>query len=138
MKIAIDLSHVFNSTSNDVDNAYILKTMLDALIRINLVYIRRYHPKPLYESGVVYGRTVVWDPIPALYRRGYGDCKSLSCALIAEYLTQGIAAKPVFRFRNRQDGGKDFHILVLTDKGHEDPSAKLGMLTYRGNTCDNR
>jgi hypothetical protein len=136
MNIGFNLDHVFNPYAAEVDNAYVLKTMLDALTRINLVYICRYHPAPLYESGVVYGRTVIWDPIPALYKKGFGDCKSLSCALIAEYISQGKPAKPVFRFMNRPDGGKDFHILVSTAQGFEDPSAKLGMHSYRGNTGD--
>ena len=136
MNITFNLDHVFNSASSDVDNAYVLKTLLDTLVEINLTYVRRFHPVPLYESGVVYGRTSIWYPIPALYKMGYGDCKSLTAALVAERLAKGEFAKPAFRFRNRPDGGKDFHVLVLTAKGFEDPSAKLGMLTYRGNTCD--
>lgn len=132
--------HVFNGNSSDLDNAYVLKTLLDALVSINLAYVRRFHPKPLYESGVVYGRTTIWEPIPALYARGYGDCKSLSAALVAEYLAKGKPAKPAFRFKDRPNGGKDFHVLVLTAEGYEDPSAKLGMHEYhlkgKGNTCE--
>jgi hypothetical protein len=129
VEIAIDLQHVFNPLSSSLDDSEALKILLDALIRLNLTYVRRYNPVPLYKSGVVYGRTTIWDPIPALYARGYGDCKSLSCALVAEYLAKGIAAKPVFRFRKRAgNGGKDFHILVMVNgERWEDPSRILGM-----------
>jgi len=123
-----------------LDDAYVLKTLLDALVAIDLAYIRARHPAPLYESGVVYGRTIIWEPIPALYFRGYGDCKSLAAARVAEYLNQGKIAKPAFRFRTRPNGGKDFHVLVLTEQGYEDPSAVLGMHEYhllgKGRTCD--
>jgi hypothetical protein len=128
MKIEIDMPHVFHTGSTELEDAEALKTMLDALIKLDISYIRHNHPLSLYESGVVYGRTTIWDTIPALYARGYGDCKSLSAALVAEYLCKGIDAKPVFRFKKRFDGGKDFHILVCVNgERWEDPSRKLGM-----------
>jgi len=46
--------------------------------------------------------------------------------LIAEYTLRGIPAKPVFRWNPRGDS-KDFHILVQTYSGFEDPSRHLGM-----------
>lgn len=131
MNVTFNLSHVFYPESSPEDDSYVLKALLDCLIQINLEYVRKYHPVPLYQAGVVYGRTTIWDPIPALYHRGYGDCKSLSAALIAEKLNSGLIAKPVFRFYKRSDGGKNFHILVLTEKNNtfdwEDPSRVLGM-----------
>jgi hypothetical protein len=74
-------------------------------------------------------RTAIWDTLPALYERGYGDCKSLTAALVAQYLRQGIECAPVFRFKERADGSGalDFHILVQTAQGFEDPSKVLGM-----------
>jgi hypothetical protein len=81
---------------------------------------------PLYGSGVVYARTVWWESIPALYKRGFGDCKSLTCALVAQLMMQGIEAKPVFRF-NPSPTSTDYHILVQTRNGWEDPSKRLGM-----------
>ena len=127
MEISFDLPHVFNSQSSSVCDAEALKVLLDTLIKLNVSYVRKYHPLPLYRSGVIYGRTSIWDTIPALYARKYGDCKSLSAALIAEYLVNGIPALPMFRFATRKDGGKNFHILVLVDGQFEDPSVKLGM-----------
>ncbi len=87
----------------------------------------------LYElhdaHGITYYRTQIWDTLPALYERGYGDCKSLTCALIAQYLYEGKECAPVFRFQKRPDGSGalDFHILVQTADGFEDPSKVLGM-----------
>ena len=87
---------------------------------------------PLYHSGVRYDRTTVWDTTPALYARRYGDCKTLAAARIAELRRAGYFAEPTFRWvpRNKKDvdGVRDFHILVQTDGGWEDPSKVLGML----------
>lgn len=129
MQITLSLPHVFFAGSPPDENAYALRVLLDCLIRLNLGYLRS-HPAPaLYQSGVRYGRTQTWDCIPELYQKGYGDCKSLTAALIAECTLQGRAAVPVFRFRQRPDGSGnlDFHILVQTEQGFEDPSKVLGM-----------
>jgi len=101
------------------------------LIRVNYQYLKR-HPStpPLYRAGVTYRRTEVWDSIPALYARGYGDCKSLSAALIAELAIKKVEAKPTFRYNPRVVGKpspKDYHILCQLYAGWEDPSRKLGM-----------
>ncbi|MGH9966569.1 MAG: hypothetical protein ACREBG_01880 [Pyrinomonadaceae bacterium] len=125
MQIIYNLPHVFNGSSH-VEDAYALRALLDCLVRLNLAFLRNHPVQNLYRSGVIYGRTTWWEPIPALYRRKYGDCKSLSAALIAEYVINGIEAKPVFRFNPRGDA-KDFHILVQTMNGFEDPSKRLGM-----------
>ena len=109
-----------------------LRILLDTLIFINLAYLENHAVPSLYDSGVVYGRTTLWEPIPALYARGYGDCKSLSAALIAEYRRKGIDCSPVFRWIRRPNDGyrkgeTDYHILVQTARGFEDPSKVLGM-----------
>lgn len=133
MVIRFDLPHVFRPGANPKENAYALRALMQHLIEQNKVFLQ-FHPKTprLYQSGVVYGRTVNWDTIPALYAKGYGDCKSLTAALVAERLMRGIAAKPVFRFAQNETGGEDYHILVQTGTGFEDPSKKLGM----GNEAD--
>jgi len=128
MQISFNLPHVFVPQSDDVDNALALKALLECMVQLNLAYIQLHPTKPLYESGVRYGRTKIWEPIPALYARGIGDCKSLAAALIAQYRIKGIPCRAVFRYAPRGDGNKDFHILVQTPKGWEDPSKKLGML----------
>ncbi len=151
MEIVFNLPHVFNPDTSRVDNACALNSLLGCLISLNLKYLRFHSAPSLYESGVKYGRTTIWEPIPALYLAnkkrdlfhppfwsptaldGYGqkrgDCKSLTAALVAQYLHAGKEAKPVFRWNERPDnsGIHDFHILVQTPKGYEDPSARLGM-----------
>ena len=128
------MSHVFNPHVTDTENAYALKALLDCLVNINRAYLRTHRVLRLRSSGVRYERTKKWYPIPTLYERGLGDCKSLTGALVAEYLIQGIECRPVFRFAKKRDGGLMFHILVEIPqkngvKGtlYEDPSRELGM-----------
>jgi hypothetical protein len=121
------LPHVFHVNSSPTDNAFALRALLDCLIEINSAYLAHFKTKALYDSGVVYDRTQIWDTIPALYARRYGDCKSLSAALIAQYHQFGIEANPTFRFVKNSRGTSDFHILVQTPQGFEDPSKVLGM-----------
>lgn len=150
MEITFNLPHAFEAGSSKVANAYTLHALLDCMVKINVQYLRE-HPNtpPLYKSGVRYGRTVIWEPIPALYLpnkqrwfgrfwtpfgasggRKIGDCKSLATARIAELIVAGRKARPEFRFLDRPDksGYLDFHILLFTDNGYEeDPSRILGM-----------
>lgn len=126
------LPHVFVRKGNKDSNAYALNCLLECLIELNLSYLKyggNYSIPTLYDSSVYYKRTQIWDTIPALYKLGYGDCKSLSAALIAQYRWQGIECAPVFRFVERADGTEslDFHILVQTATGFEDPSKIKGM-----------
>jgi len=134
--VCFDVGYAFGRRGSEVESAEALETLLDCLIRLNTDYIKRRPGKvvSLYRSGVRYDRTKTWEPIPRLYERGYGDCKSLACALVAEYRFRGVRARPVFRFGRNWTGSKTFHILVHTpDKNgydkteYEDPSRKLGM-----------
>jgi len=132
MQICINLPHVFHPGASQAENATVLRILLEAVIAINTSFLQ-YHPdtKDLYTSGVYYKRTKIWEPIPALYARGYGDCKSLTAALIAQYRKAGIECRPVFRWKRasriERAGNVDYHILVQTAKGFEDPSKVLGM-----------
>jgi hypothetical protein len=132
MRICLDLGGVFYPGASDEDNVLALQFLLEALIGINQLYLRRQPGTPkLYNSGVRYARTVVWDSIPDLLTRRVGDCKSLSAMRVAELRNQGQQARPVFRFANNpQTGTKDFHILVQQGKAFDDPSKKLGMVQY--------
>lgn len=131
MEITFNLPHVFNPKASSVDNAYALRALLDCLIQINTAFLQSHSVRGLYESGVRYGRTKIWESIPALYQRGYGDCKSLSCAKIAELRLAGVACEPVFRWVKPDGpavpGPTDFHILVQTRSKYLDPSKRLGM-----------
>jgi len=127
--VTFNIKNAFEKGSPSLSNAVVLRALLDGLIAANVVYLK-YHTFPsLYESGVVYKRTNVWDSLPALYHRGYGDCKSLTAALVAERMTRRESAMPVFRWmpRPNEEGVKDFHILVESSYGYEDPSRRLGM-----------
>jgi hypothetical protein len=130
--LEFNASYFFRPDASKVEKALALRSLLDNLIELNTVYLR-YHSAPsLYASGVVYKRDPIWNPIPT-YEAGIGDCKSLACALIAEYRQHGIPANPAFRFLPPFYQGTAleytlFHILVQTPSGFEDPSKRLGML----------
>ena len=109
----------------------VLRVLLEALTACDMIFLKKHRVPGLYDSGVVYGRTQVWDSIPDLYERTYGDCKSLTATRVAELRTKGEDARPVFRFmQNPQTGRRDFHILVQRGKSFEDPSRTLGMEAY--------
>jgi hypothetical protein len=130
-------------------NAEALSALLGCLTTIDTIFLKyRCIQKDskivcavprLYDSGVVYDRTVVWDSTPALYSRRYGDCKSLTCALVAEYRMMGKPANPVFRWvRRTTENDMIFHILVQTPQGFEDPSKVLGMNAHENSYFQRR
>ena len=134
MLISYNLPHVFYPGSDKLLNARTLRASMDYMVTMNRIFLeeskRLRHAVPtLYSSGVVYDRTTWWEPIPALYQRGYGDCKSLSAAWIAQArFLKGIHTRPVFRCVDNADGTTDYHILVELPNGtFEDPSKVLGM-----------
>lgn len=130
MQIEFNLPHVFNPGSNPEENAYALMALLDCLTRLNQAYLMHNVAPTLYGSGVVYGRTKIWETIPAVMARGYGDCKSLTAWRIAELRAAGVDCNPVFRWNPRKSNPDvlDFHILVQRMDGvFEDPSKVLGM-----------
>lgn len=131
-EVVFSLPHVFHSSSSLDENAAALESLLECLCAIDLSYWRFNRPLPqyLYANPVYYDRTVIWDSTPALYARGYGDCKSLACARVAEYRAAGQDARPVFRFvppEQAEKGQFQYHILVLGPNGWEDPSKIKGM-----------
>lgn len=127
MQIVFNLRNLFHPDSPSVENAFALRTALEALICFNQDYLRTHSVPGLYQTGVKYGRTLWWEDVPQIQYRGFGDCKSLSAWLIAEYRMTGMRADPIFRWRRNKDLSTDYHILVDTDFGLEDPSVKTGM-----------
>jgi hypothetical protein len=128
-RVTFDLPSVFHARSSHAENAVALQTLLHCLCDMNAIFLQ-FRPglvPPLYNSGVYYKRTNIWDTTAALYRRGFGDCKSLACALVAEYSVQGIPCAPVFRFLEMSSNRIFYHILVEVPWGYEDPSKVLGM-----------
>jgi hypothetical protein len=132
------LPRVFSTGSNLVENSRAAEALLECLCNIDLAYLQFRGGLlglggtvvPLYDHPLRYDRTVVWDTTPALYARNYGDCKSLSATRVAEHRYQGFEARPMFRFMppsQSHDGEYQFHIVLLTNNGHEDPSKIKGM-----------
>jgi hypothetical protein len=138
--IPFELSHEFSEGSSPEVNAFALRVLLIALVALDMAYLRRNPDVPsLYASGVIYVRTRNWLTTEVMYEKGYGDCKSLAAAIIAERKIKGIECKPVFRDIVRKDGMRDFHILVQTPDGNfEDPSKVCGMADYQMITSSNR
>jgi hypothetical protein len=129
LEIIFDLPHVFHPEASQEENALVLEALLECLTSINMIF-KRFHSAPeLSRSGVRYAKTQKWLSIPALYRDGLGDCKSLTCAQAADFRAAKIFSKPVFRFMPREDGSGilDFHILNQTSTGFVDPSKDHGM-----------
>lgn len=132
MRIPFDCGGVFYPGSSDEDDAFALQALMEALVRVDQVYLRRYPKTPrLARSGIVYGRTEVWDSVPDLLTRRYGDCKSLTAMHIAEERQAGKNAQPVFRLAiNPETGRKEFHILSQIEGKYIDMSRLLGMEQY--------
>lgn len=127
MQIIFNLRNLFQPDSPSVENAAALKSALECLVAFDIDFLRTHSCPGLYRSGVKYGRTLWWEDIPQVYARTFGDCKSLSAWLIAEYRISGMTANPIFRWRRNRDGSTDYHILVESMFGVEDPSLILGM-----------
>ena len=126
--VVFRIDRAFNPRASDLTNATALQALLVCLYQLDCIWLQ-FHPYtlPLYQSGVVYKRTDVWDPIPALYGRQHGDCKSLTAARCAELRRSGVWCRPVFRFKDLL-GGTMYHILIMfADGTWEDPSKILGM-----------
>jgi hypothetical protein len=132
MLISYNFNHVFYPGADKVMNQQTLREMIEFLVRVNLIYLTRAREfaiavPSLYRSGVYYKRAGYWEPIPQLYQRGWGDCKSLASALIAEQRFAGIYSQPATRWVENADGTTDYHILVQLGNKFEDPSKRLGM-----------
>ncbi len=130
--VVFTIDRAFGRRSSNLVNAAALETLLACLTQLNTIWLK-YHPNhvELYNSPVYYKRTLIWDTIPALYARGFGDCKSLTACLVAELRRKGIWCRPVFRHMSSVNSTM-FHILVmLIDGSWDDPSKVKGMLTYQ-------
>jgi len=112
----------------------VIKALLDALVIIDLIYIRMHRVPLLYQAGVRYqeepdGQIESFDSIPAILARGWGDCDDLAPWRVAELRAMGEKAKIRIQWKmNVISGTKMFHIVVRRADGTiEDPSAILGM-----------
>lgn len=131
--IVFTVVNAFDRRSLATKNAIALEALMNCLTDLDSLYLElranRGDVVPfLYDTPVYYERTIVWDTIPALYARGFGDCKSLAACRVAELRRIGVPCRVVFRF----DGNAHmtmFHILVMHEDGtFEDPSKVKGMI----------
>jgi hypothetical protein len=130
--VVFKIDRAFNGRASDEQNAIALETLLAALCALNRIWLD-YHPHTpmLEQTNVYYARTLVWDTIPALFGRGFGDCKSLTACEVAEFRRAGVWCRPVFRFQGPPNATM-FHILLMfQDASWKDPSAERGMHAYQ-------
>lgn len=114
----------------------------------NIAWLKAHPETPdLYEAGVTYkperhrvapGGKVSeygeeWQTIPYVIYRGYGDCEDLGAWRSAELRAKyNIQATPFIKMRQMPDGFWRAHVVVRWPNGViEDPSAKLGMYTFK-------
>ena len=131
--VVFSIDRAFYPRASNKANAAALETLLACLCALDSIWLK-YHPNhvPLYQTGVYYERTLVWDTIPALYMRGFGDCKSLTACRVAEMRRAGIWCRAVFRHKS-QVSSTMFHILLMLGglDDWEDPSKALGMTSHQ-------
>ena len=109
----------------------------DFLFRCNVDYllaygdrVPRFHAAGLhYKSPEDACGSDIWQDIPTLLGRRFGDCKDLACYRAAELVVRDrVAAKPFVKRRFYPDGFALYHVVVLLPNGEfEDPSVECGM-----------
>lgn len=138
--VVFTIDRAFGTRGSDRMNAAALRIMMECLIELDSIWLAFHSSTPrLYESGVYYRRTLLWDTIPCLLARGWGDCKSLAAMRVAENHRDGIWSRSVYRFLPGNTSTM-YHILVMygeagfysgigasADGQWEDPSKALGM-----------
>lgn len=107
------------------------------LFRCNIDYLLTYGASVprFYEAGLHYRSpedacgSDIWQDIPTLLGRSFGDCKDLACFRAAELVVKDqVDAKPFVKRRFYPDGFALYHVVVqLPNGGFEDPSLALGM-----------
>jgi hypothetical protein len=155
MKILVDLGGKNSTKRSWLAHSRMLglaiKPILEALVKVDQLFLRTHHVPPLYASGVRY-QDEPWEgfeefaPIPTILARGWGDCDDLAPWRVAELRNQGKKASIRVFWKKHPGKGKLFHILVRRpyepsefDSAYmvipkdgsltmiEDPSRKLGM-----------
>lgn len=149
MQVVCSLSNGSEGTSNWLRKSRVfgtvIKALLDAQVRNNLLYLSLHRGVPaLYASGVRYKAEPVGQNfnglpaeefalIPVVLARRFGDCDDLAPWRVSELIRGGERAKIRVQWRARKNrdgssGRKFFHIVVRRANGTiEDPSALLGM-----------
>lgn len=151
MRPAHIMAPIFNRS--DAENARMSQEMLVSgifgLMMMNISWLKLHPETPdLYKAGVSYKPErhrydskakktseygEEWQTIPWVIYRGYGDCEDLGAWRAAELRAKyNIRANPYIKIRQMPDGFWRAHVVVRWPDGQiEDPSAKLGMYTFR-------
>lgn len=115
--------------------ALAIKPLLEASVVINRRYLRAFpQTPPIYQAGVVYQNEPPdqgfedFAVIPAMLKRGWGDCDDLAPWRVAELQERGENARIRIQWKKLPGKGKLYHIVVRRGDGRiEDPSYLLGM-----------
>lgn len=107
-----------------------LRVVLDALVRLNLIDMRKQRFPDLYKAGIRYkkepkelGRFERWQTLKMMLKTGHGDCEDLASARVAQLRMMGVRAVPWLKKK-----GQTWHVVVRYPNGRiEDPSRILGM-----------
>ena len=106
-----------------------LEALLEGLVRMDLVQLRRGMVPPLYQSGVRYRREPRkredWQTAAETYARRYGDCEDLAAYRAADLRLAGIEARAIVY---QAAPGLKHVVVEYPDGRREDPSKRLGML----------
>lgn len=118
-----------------------LQTMLDALYRIDVLYLQAHPETPrIYDPRAARGTSRIlymeepigqeeWQDIPTCMKMGIADCEDVASWRAAELTVKdGIPARPIFHEHKRPNGSYLYHILTRYPNGRlEDPSQIKGM-----------
>lgn len=109
--------------------AQLIAGAVEWLASVNLAYLVAHPETPaLYASGVRYRteRDDSWSDVPITLAAGSGDCEDLTAWRLAELWRDSRRAWAVVEAQP-YPGGVEYHVLVETPEGLEDPSEILGM-----------
>lgn len=119
--------------TDDLAFSRVVRALTEVGVYVNRLHLRANRKAPsLYDAGIVYraeppGVEELVD-IPALLRRGHGDCMQLVAWRVAELREQGERASVALTRPKRSHNRRYFHVVVRRANGKtEDPSRLLGM-----------
>lgn len=131
---------IFNGDKDGKDAALSMRATVhgaDFLFKCNVDYLLAFGdlvPR-FYEANLKYKSPEdacggdIWQDIPTLLGRRFGDCKDLACFRAAELVVKDrIDARPFVKRRFYPGGFALYHVVVMKPGGvEEDPSIALGM-----------
>lgn len=109
-----------------------IQRMVDGLTHANVAWFREHKKAPpIDRAGVRYKLDTPseeeWLHAPVLLQRLRGDCADLAAYEAGWLIAHGVPARAVVR-PSRGNMAR-YHVIVKTEKGFGDPSARLGMRT---------